>query len=174
MSILETIRRRANVLIVVIIGAALLVFILEDALTSGKFFFGGDEDVVASAAGQKLKYKDLNYKIEYVSNIQKMVRQSSTLDNETVNEIQQSVFAEMVSDIIMAPQFKKLGLSITDDELTDLMLGEHLAPEVLRHYLTDPKTGKLFDQVIDPKTGGVNRAIWINYVNKMNDVQTAD
>jgi peptidyl-prolyl cis-trans isomerase D len=174
MSILETIRRRANVLIVVIIGAALLVFILEDALTSGKFFFGGDEDVVASAAGQKLKYKDLNNKIEYVSAVQKMVRQTNTLDNETTNEIQQSVFAEMISDIIMAPQFKKLGLSITDDELTDLMLGEHLAPEVLRHYLTDPKTGKLYDQVIDPKTGGVNRAIWINYVNKMNDVQTAD
>ena len=174
MSILETIRRKANVLIVVLIGGALLVFILEDALTSGRFFFGGDEDVVATAGGQKIKYKDLNNKIEYVSAVQKMVRQTSTLDNETTNQIQQSVFAEMVSDAIMGPQFKKLGLSITDDELTDLMLGEHLAPEVIKHYLTDPKTGRLYDQVVDPKTGGVNRAIWVNYVNKMNDQQTAD
>src|SRR5665213_369601 len=144
MSILETIRRRANVLIVVLIGGALLVFILEDALTSGRFFFGGDEDVVATAGGKKIKYKDLNNKIEYVSAVQKMVRQTSSLDNETTNQIQQSVFAEMVSDAIMGPQFKKLGLSVTDDELTDLMLGEHLAPEVIRHYLTDPKTCLLY------------------------------
>lgn len=174
MSILETIRSRANVLIVILIGGALLVFILEDALTSGRFFFGGNENVVASANGQKLEYKDLNNKIEEVEAIQKMTRQTNTLDNETTNQIQQSVFAEMVSDMILGPEYKKLGLSITDDELTDLMLGDHLAPEVIRHYLTDPRTGKLYDQVVDPRTGGVNRAMWVNFVQKMNEQQEYD
>src|SRR5665213_2740421 len=74
----------------------------------------------------------------------------------------------------MGPQFKKLGLSVTDDELTDLMLGEHLAPEVIRHYLTDPHTGRLYDQVVDPRTGGVNRAVWVNFVKNMKDEQEYD
>lgn len=174
MSILETIRKRLNVFIVVLIGGALVVFILEDALTSGRFFFGGDDNVVASANGQKLAYKDLNAKIEYVSDIQKMTRQTNTLDQETTNQIQQSVFQEMVSDMVLGPDFKKLGLSITDDELTDLMLGEHLSPEVIRHYLTDPRTGKLYDQVVDPRTGGVNRAVWVNFVKNMKDEQEYD
>ena len=113
----------------------MLVFILEDAFTSGRFFFGGDENVVASANGQKLEYKDLNNKIEEVEAIQKMTRQTNTLDNDVTNQIQQSVFTrKWLSDMILGPDEKKLGLSITDDELTDLMLGEHLAPEVIRHY----------------------------------------
>ncbi|HXP51508.1 MAG TPA: SurA N-terminal domain-containing protein, partial [Bacteroidia bacterium] len=174
MSILETIRRRANVLIVILIGGALLVFILEDALTSGKFFFSGDENVVASANGQKLQFKDLNAKIEEVEAIQKITRQTNTLDNETMNQIQQSVFAEKVSDMILGTEYKKLGISITDDELTDLMLGEHLSPEVIKHYLTDPRTGRLYDQVVDPRTGGVNRAVWVNYVKNMKDEQEYD
>jgi peptidyl-prolyl cis-trans isomerase D len=174
MSILETIRRRANVLVVVLIGGALLVFILEDALTSGKFFFSGDENVVAIANGQKLQFKDLNAKIEEVEAIQKVTRQTNTLDNETMNQIQQSVFAEKVSDMILGTEYKKLGISITDDELTDLMLGEHLSPEVIKHYLTDPRTGRLYDQVVDPRTGGVNRAVWVNYVKNMKDEQEYD
>lgn len=174
MSILETIRKRLNVFIVVLIGGALVVFILEDALTSGRFFFGGDDNVVASANGQKLQKKDFDNKVEYVSDIQKMTRQTNTLDQETTNQIQQSVFQEMVSDMVLGPDFKKLGLSITDDELTDLMLGEHLAPEVIRHYLTDPRTGKLIDQVVDPRTGGVNRAVWVNFVKNMKEEQEYD
>jgi len=174
MSILETIRRRLNVFIVVIIGGALLVFILEDALTSGKFFFSGDENVVASAGGQKLQYKDLNNKIEEVEAIQKMTRQTNTLDNEVTTQIQQSVYQEMASDLIVGPQLHKLGLSITDDELTDLMLGDHPATEVIRHYLTDPSTGKLLDQYADPRTGGFNRAAWIDAVKKMNDNEEYD
>ncbi|MGP8216588.1 MAG: peptidylprolyl isomerase [Bacteroidia bacterium] len=171
MSILETIRRRANVFIVILIGGALLVFILEDALTSGRFFFGGNENVVAVANGQKLQFKDLNNKIEEVENIQKYIRQTNTLDNDLTNQIQQSIFSEMISEMVMGAEFKKLGLSLTDDELTDLMLGEHLAPEVIKNYLTDPRTGKLYEQIVDPRTGGVNRAMWVNFVKNMNDKQ---
>lgn len=169
MSILETIRQRASILIVVLIGGALLVFILEDAFNSGKFFFSGNENVVASGAGQKIEFKDINNKIEEVTYYQQNARQTHTLDDETTKQIQQSVFAEMVSDMIMGPQRAKLGLNITDDELTDLMLGEHLAPEVIRNFLTDPKTGKVYDQLVDPKTGGINRAMWVNFVKNMDN-----
>ncbi|HSY75709.1 MAG TPA: SurA N-terminal domain-containing protein, partial [Bacteroidia bacterium] len=134
MSILETIRSKANVFVVILIGGALLVFILEDALTSGRFFFGGNENTVAMANGQRLEFKELNEKIEEIKSIQEYDRrvagQSPTLDEKTTSEIEQSVFAEKVSDLIMGPEEKKLGISVTDDELTDMMLGDHLAPEV--------------------------------------------
>ncbi|HWY97607.1 MAG TPA: peptidylprolyl isomerase, partial [Bacteroidia bacterium] len=178
MSILETIRSKANVFVVILIGGALLVFILEDALTSGRFFFGGNENTVAMANGKKLEIKELNDKIEEIKQIQEYDRrvagQSPTLDEKTVNEIEQSVFAEKVSDLIMGPEEKKLGISVTEDELTDMMLGDHLAPEVLRRYLINPKTGKLYDQVVDPRTGGVNRSIWINFVKNMKEDQEYD
>jgi hypothetical protein len=50
MSVLETIRKRAG-LLVIAIGASMVIFILEDALTSGRFFFGGNENTVALING---------------------------------------------------------------------------------------------------------------------------
>ena len=51
MSALESIRKRAK-LLVIIIGASLVIFVLEDALTSGKFFFGGGDNTIALINGK--------------------------------------------------------------------------------------------------------------------------
>ncbi len=167
MSILETIRRRAGIFVVILIGGSLLIFVLEDALTSGKFFFGGNENVVASANGEKIDFKDLSGKIEQFEAIQKYVNDMETLDKQTTDQIQQSVFQEMVSDIVMGREFRKLGITVSDSELVDIMVGHHPAPELV-HYFTNPQTGKIYDQLMDPRTGGLNMAAVDQYVKQLD------
>ncbi len=168
MSVLETIRKRAGIFIVIAIGASMVIFILEDALTSGRFFFGGNENTVATVNGKKLDYQALNNKIEEAVNLEKVSKGTDALDNQAYNQTVQSEYQQMLAQMILDPQCKKLGVNVTDSELADLLVGSHPAPEVVQ-YFTNPQTGRIYDQLMDPKTGGLNMAIVVQYVKQMND-----
>ncbi|HTB07950.1 MAG TPA: peptidylprolyl isomerase [Bacteroidia bacterium] len=168
MSILESIRRRAGIFIVIAIGASMLIFILEDALTSGRFFFGGNESTVAVVNGKKVDYKELNNKVEELVSIQKLSRGADALDNQTYNQTVQGAYQDMVSTLLLGPEFKKLGISVTDSELVDLMLGSHPAPEIPQ-YFTDPNTGRLYEPFVNKMTGGINMTVVLQYVKQMDD-----
>jgi len=167
MSILETIRRRAGIFVVILIGGALLIFVLEDALTSGRFFFGNNENVVATANGEKIEYKPLSEKIDNFINIQKFVHEQESLDKQSTDQMQKAMFEEMVSDIVMGREFRKLGITVSDSELVDIMLGRHPAPE-LTQYFTDQQTGHLYEGYADPRTGGINMAAVDQYVKQIS------
>jgi len=168
MSVLETIRKRAGIFIVIAIGASMVIFILEDALTSGRFFFGGNENTIASVNGKKLDYQALNNKIEETINIEKVSKGQEALDNQTYNQTVQNEYQQMVANMILDPECKKLGISVTDSELADLLVGPHPAPEVTQ-YFTNPQTGRIYDQLVDPRTGGINMAMVVQYVKQMSD-----
>ena len=168
MSILESIRRRAGIFIVIAIGASMLIFILEDALTSGRFFFGGNESTIAIVNGQKIDYKEMNSKVEDLVNIQKISHGTDALDNQTYNQTVQGAYQDLVSTLLLGPEFKKLGISVPDSELVDLMLGSHPAPEIPQ-YFTDPNSGRLYDAFVNKMTGGINMTVVLQYVKQMDE-----
>jgi peptidyl-prolyl cis-trans isomerase D len=172
MSVLESIRKRAGIFVVIAIGASMLVFILEDALTSGRFFFSNNENVVATANGKKLDYPTLNSKIEELVNIQKESREVEALDNQTYNQTVQTAYQDMVANMVLDPQCKKLGISVPDSEMADLLLGSHPSQEVVQ-YFTDPNTGRLYKELVDPRTGGINMSMVVQYVKQMDEKRLA-
>jgi peptidyl-prolyl cis-trans isomerase D len=172
MSVLETIRKRAGIFVVIAIGASMVVFILEDALTSGRFFFSGNENVVASANGKKVDYQQLNTKVEELENIEKESKGVDALDEQSRNEAVQTAFQEMLTNIVLGPELKKLGISVPDSEIADMMIGSHPAPEIIQAF-TDPSTGQIAKQFQDPRTGGLNMAAVVYAVKKMNENELA-
>src|SRR5690349_20691976 len=102
MSVLETIRKRAG-LLVIAIGASMVIFILEDALTSGRFFFGGNENTVALINGKKLDYKDVNATVENLKVMQKLSLGVQALDKQTEDETVQMGFQNLVANMILEP-----------------------------------------------------------------------
>jgi len=172
MSVLESIRKRAGIFVVIAIGASMLVFILEDALSSGRFFFSNNENVVATANGKKLDNQALNSKIEELVNIQKISREVEALDKQTYDQTVQTAYQDMVAGMILDPQCKKLGISVPDSELADLLLGPHPSQEVVQ-YFTDPNTGKLYKELVDPRTGSINMGMVVQYVKQMDEKRLA-
>lgn len=169
MSALESIRKRAG-LLVLLIGAAMVIFVLEDALTSGKFFFGGNENTVAIINGKKLDYQNLNNKVEEMIQLEKTAKGAQSLDNATYNNTVQSAYEDMLNKMLLGPQLKKLGIAVTDSELTDLMLGKHPAPEIIQAF-TDPNTGQIYKGLQDPRTGGIDMNKVVQYVKQMKTDQ---
>lgn len=116
MATLEKIRSK-SVLLIVIIGVALLAFIIGDFLTSGRTIFGSGT-TVAKVDGHKLDV------MEFQNRLEQHNRQAQQTGRKTeASQLQQQVINEMVSEALYQDELKKLGLTVTDAELQDLMLG---------------------------------------------------
>ncbi len=170
MSVLETIRKRAK-LLVIIIGASLVIFILEDALTSGRFFFGGGDNTVAVINGKKIDYTKFRVDADNAVEKEKASMGVESLNDSDQNVAVQKTLKNMVFKMILGPEYQKLGINVSDSELTDLMLGSHPAPDVYRLF-SDGK-GKIMKQFQDPRTGGLNMGMVIRYVKQMNEQDQA-
>lgn len=117
MATLEKIRSK-SVLLFSIIIIALLAFILGDFLTSGRTFFGPG-DTVASANGVKVSYNDYQERLSQKSEAQK--NQAQQLDNDV---LAQQAIDELLVEALLNQEYDKMGITVTDKQLSNLMLGE--------------------------------------------------
>lgn len=140
MSVLEKIRSRTG-LLVGIIGLALIIFVLESLLGSGGALFSGDDTLVGKIAGDKIDYSTFNNKVNEVTNQWQQGNPNASLDDKTKEQITESVWAQMINERVVKNQFKKLGISISSEELFDLMLvNPH---QTVMQQFTDPQTGQI-------------------------------
>jgi peptidyl-prolyl cis-trans isomerase D len=170
MSALESIRKRAK-LLVIIIGASLVIFVLEDALTSGKFFFGGGDNTIAVINGKKIDYTKFRIEADNAVEKEKASLGVQSLKDSDEAGIVQNTFKDMVFRMILGPQYQKLGINVPDSELANLMLGPNPAPDVYR--LFSDGRGHIMKQFQDPRTGGLNMQMVVRYVKGMNDQDLA-
>ena len=133
MATLEKIRSK-SVLLLVIIAVALLAFILGDFFTSGRTFFGTGT-TVASIDGRKIDIMELNQRVNEAATM--AGAQGRKMDNAV---LQQQVLDGMIAETLYNEELEKLGITVTDQELTEAMLGSGSA------YV---------DQVIQQQYGGM-------------------
>ena len=141
MATLEKIRNQAG-LLVVIVGLALFAFIIGDFLNSGSTYMRQSQDQVANVNGTVIHYQDYIDRIEEMSKIYKMQSNGANLTDEQNTQIRLSVYDNMVNEIVLNDALKKLGLTITPEELFDMVQGENISPFAQQFpYFTDPETG---------------------------------
>lgn len=164
MSVLEKIRSKTG-LLVGIVGLALLIFILESLLGSGGALFGRNDTLVGEIAGDKIDYTEFNNKVEeQIAQIMQSNPQAN-IDEKTREQIIDQVWNQMINDRVIKVQFEKLGITVSDDELYDLML-VHPHQFVIQQ-LTDQKTGKIYDGFSRPD-GSLDVAKLNQWVGAMN------
>jgi len=161
MSILEKIRSRTG-LLVGLVGLALVVFILESLLGSGQSLFGSANTTVGKIAGETIDYTRYNNKInEQVAGIMQS-NPNANVDDQMRSQIGEMVWNSYISDLVVKPEYKKVGLSVAEDELYDMMLVH--PHQMVIQQLTDKNTGKVYDVVGGPDgsldLGKLNQ--WVN------------
>ena len=168
MSILEKIRNRTG-LLVGLVGLALAIFILESLLGSGRSIFGGGRDTsIGSIAGETIDYTDYNNKInEQIAQVMQN-NPNGNVDDNMRQQIAESVWAQMVNDRVIKPQYKKTGVMVSEDELYDIMM-VHPHSMVIQQ-LTDQKTGKIYEGFGRPD-GSLDVVKLSQWVNSMNPDQ---
>ena len=144
MATLEKIRSKAGLLIGVV-GLALFAFIIGDFLRSGSMFFRQNKEKIAVVDGQSIGIREYQDEQETMLNNYKS-RAGGSLTEDQQNQIRQMVFEEMVGTILLSEQSKRIGFGITEDERTDLLMGDHISPMIQQiPDFQNPKT-KTFDK----------------------------
>ena len=128
MAAIGKIRQHYGIL-VIIIGLAILAFVLGDLMKSSGTRRATDLAVVN---GEKVTYRDFENKVNQVVNYQKSIKGNLTRDDEF--NIRNSVLNEMIQDIIMKKEYKALGLTVSEDELQDLLVGDKPHAYVARNF----------------------------------------
>ncbi|MBQ3555622.1 MAG: SurA N-terminal domain-containing protein [Bacteroidales bacterium] len=127
MATLQKIRNQAGLLIVVI-GVALLAFIIGDFLNSGGTFLQMSKNNVAKVNGDAISPEEFQAK----------------LGAETTDADRNRIFTEMVMTKAMSDCAENIGITVSEEELSDLITGDNTSPLVLQQY-TNPQTGQ-FDK----------------------------
>ncbi|MGD9976406.1 MAG: peptidylprolyl isomerase [Bacteroidales bacterium] len=148
MATLERIRNRAGVLVAVVIGLALFAFILGDLFTSGGSLFNRAKMEVAQIAGTSIPYELFQSKIEESENLQKLFSQQVSIDEQTAVQIRERVWQDLVRTNIMQPEYNKLGLEISENELVDMVQGKNIHP-IIQQQFGDPQTGVVNKEYIN-------------------------
>lgn len=117
MATLEKIRSK-SVLLFVIIIVALLAFILGDFLTSGRTYLGSGT-TMAEAAGAKVDYTDYQNRLSQLS--EQYQAQGRQFEGDRMG---QSVLQDLLVEKLLEKEYDRLGITVTDTELTRAMTGD--------------------------------------------------
>ena len=165
MAALEKIRSKA-VLLTVVIGLALLAFILTDFLNSGRTFFG-DGNTVAYVGDTKIDAMQFQNRYEQAS----QELQSSGRNNIDGAVLQSQVMSQMIQEILLNDELEMLDIDVTDEEITDAMIGNNIRPQVMQLVQqTGMQSARdLYDLIFNPSKYGATdadvaqmRNVWIN------------
>lgn len=150
MSTLEQIRQRP-VLIISILGVALLLFILTAVDRPGELFT--DSHTVAKVDGEKIDYLEFQKRVEQ----QQEQMQQRGYTNVDVAQVQEYVLQQMVNESLLKKEFERLGLTVTDTELSQAMLGATPSPYVQQmvQSMGIPSAQLLYEAAFNPTKSGV-------------------
>lgn len=168
MSVLESLRKRSG-LLVTIVGLALLAFVLTGLFERGAV--GGSDKNVGEIAGKSIDYSSFNAKVQEALESKKRNSDKKVLDENETDGVIQQVWNQTINEGVMSREYEKLGISVSDDELYDLMI-THPHPALVRN-LSDPQTNKVSPMFADPATGQVSPAKIKEFTQKMNADQEA-
>lgn len=161
MATLEKIRSK-SVLLLIIIAVALLAFILGDFFTSGRTMFGTGT-TIAKVDGTKIDVQDFQRRLEEAN---QQAQQSGRKIDSAV--LQQQVLQSMIAETLFKEEMDKLGIKVTDQELTDIMLG---ANSQMFNQMVQQQTGiesgaVLYDMAFNPAKYGMDEqqaAVYRNF-----------
>jgi peptidyl-prolyl cis-trans isomerase D len=163
MSILEKIRSRTG-LLVGLVGLALAIFILESLLGSGQTLFGGRDTSVGSIAGDNIDYTQYQNKVNEQINMVLANNPNASIE-EMRGQITEIVWNTFINDKVVKPEYEKVGVSVSEDEMYDLML---IHPhQMVLQQLTNKETGRVHEVVATPD-GNLDLIKLHQWVNGMN------
>lgn len=151
MATLEKIRSR-SALLLIIVGAALLAFIIGDFFTSGRTLFGTGT-TLAKVGNKKIDVQEFQQRVQAAS--QQM--QGRKIDGSVLN---QQVLDAMISEKLFEQEAEDLGLNVTPDELTDIMLGDNAmyVNRMVQQQTGAPDAKTFYDMAFNPSKYGVPAA----------------
>ena len=167
MALINTIREKSGVA-VGLVAVGMLLFIVGGDLVGGKSkLFNRNDQVVGEVAGQKVELADYNNSLEQAKQAF-AAQQQRQPDEQTLGYLRDQAWNQTIYRLAFQPEWEKLGLTVSDDELVDMVQGDNVSPGIKQAF-TDKTSGQ-FDKArlieylknLD-KLPAENQAAWRNF-----------
>jgi len=178
MAVLEKIRTRFSILITVLIGFALLSFIVDaDTLKTAMSMFSSKYDV-GRISGKAITYQDFQKRMDYFNSINQLLVGNNVLSEPMQERIREQAWQEFIQEFVLEPQYNKIGLGVSNDEMESLIRGQFVSPILYNDPMFFDETGEFsrsnvlgFIQSINADRSGQRRAYWQYLERRIRDAQ---
>lgn len=113
--------RSKGILLIIIIGLGLFAFIAEEAFRSCNGIKGQNSQQIGEVLGEKIYVQDFQKLLEEYQDAMKLTMRTDDLSEDQLNQLKDQVWQQLVSERVMKEDCKKLGLTVTEDELQNVL-----------------------------------------------------
>ena len=140
MAALGTIRKR-GVILVCIISFGLFAFIAEEAFRSCDSAKNNERQQIGEVFGEKISVQEFQKLVDEYTEVIKMQQGQDNLPEEQMNQVKDMVWNSYIQNKIVAHEAEKLGLTVTDAELQDI-LKTGINPMLAQTPFVNQQTGR--------------------------------
>jgi peptidyl-prolyl cis-trans isomerase D len=161
MSALQFLREKAGVLVAGLIGFSLFLFVVSDFFGKGRGQRLKQKKYyeIGQIGGEYISYQDYELKLQNLLEIYKLSGRSN-IDEATNESLREQTWQQMVREKILDPQYKKLGLGVSTEEVDELVLGNN-PHQIVQQLFTDQQTGTF------------NKSFLVNFLKQTEVDETA-
>ncbi|HEY9115502.1 MAG TPA: SurA N-terminal domain-containing protein [Bacteroidales bacterium] len=129
--------RKHSTFLVIVIGVALAAFVLGD-FTKGS---SGRITDIGDVEGEKISIMEFNQKVDQNIAGTKQQQGKENLTQEEIFRLKDETWKQVVRGVLMNKEYEEIGLSVSTEELFDLVQGPNPHP-LMKQYFVDPNTGQ--------------------------------
>jgi peptidyl-prolyl cis-trans isomerase D len=174
MSILQKIREKTY-LALIFVGLGIALFVIDPS----SIFSGSQrgETHVGVIAGEKIEGQDFELKVQEAIENYKANYQQANIDEATKEAIRNQTWEQQIQEIVMGAQHEELGLSVSAEELFDMIQGPNPSQQV-RQAFGNPQTGEFnpgnviaFLKRMDEDETGETKKRWLAFERDLKKQQ---
>ena len=124
-----------------VIGLGLFAFIAEELFRSCDSMKNQERQQIGSVLGKKIDYQEFQTLFEEYQDVIKMSQGADNLTDEQANQVKDMVWNQYVQNAVIADEAAKLGLTVTDEEMQD-MLRKGTNPMLMNTPFVNQQTGR--------------------------------
>ncbi|MDQ3535636.1 MAG: SurA N-terminal domain-containing protein [Bacteroidota bacterium] len=143
MALINKLREKMGTVVVIAVGFAIVSFIAADLLGPQSALFGNNRNEVGEIAGEDVTIQEYQNQVEELKYNYSLQTQKVPTENEMIG-IRQQAWDYLIVKKAFQKQFDKLGLTVTDEEVVDMVQGNNIHPDLVQAF-TNPETGE-FDK----------------------------
>ncbi len=139
--------RSHGALLVGVIGLALLAFIAEEGFRSCDSAKNESRQQIGEVLGKKVNMQEYQKLVDEFTNVIKYTQGRENLTDEELNQVKDQVWQTYVQNKIIENEAQKLGLTVTDKELQNV-LTQGTNPMLLQTPFVNQQTGRFDANVL--------------------------
>ncbi len=137
MGLMETLRNSTKYIIILLIGSFGILWVLSDVGVTN--LIGAGPRDLGSVNGNNISFEEYQQRIQYYTNAYTQ-QTGNSMTPEMTAYYESQVWEELVSSRLVEQKMDELGITVTDEELYDMVYGDNPDPIIVQNFQREDGT----------------------------------